>query len=98
MKIQTKLLVASSECRSGGASTTSASAMPRKSSLDTSNVTISPKRTQVEYADAKAKEARDNLGWFSRLNLHSCLGDPVDVQCNPTRTYLIYKKVHTELP
>lgn len=30
--------------------------------------------------------------------LHSCLGDPKDVRYSPTRTYLIYEKVDTELP
>jgi hypothetical protein len=30
--------------------------------------------------------------------LHSCLGDPYDVQYTPTRTHLLYKAVPTELP
>lgn len=30
--------------------------------------------------------------------LHSCLGEPADVQYSPTRTYLIYKGVPTEMP
>ena len=30
--------------------------------------------------------------------LHSCLGDPADVQYTPTRTHIVYKRVPTELP
>lgn len=34
-----------------------------------------------------------HLVQMAKDKLHSCLGDPADVQYSPTRTYLIYKAV-----